>query len=75
MKDNKPIGDTMADRANIVAKENVFTIEIASVKAEDSGNYTCRLTKDNGEVATCSAQLEVHQREWNTRNLESVSWL
>lgn len=61
MKDNKPIGDAMADRVKIVAKDNVFTLTIASVKDEDKGQYTCRVTKDNGEVATCSAQLEVHQ--------------
>lgn len=63
MKDNKPIGDAMADRVKIVAKENVFTLTIGSVKDEDKGQYTCRVTNANGEVATCSAQLEVHQRK------------
>ena len=50
-----------ADRANIVAKDNVFTLEVASVKAEDKGNYTCRITNANGEAVACSANLDVHQ--------------
>ena len=61
MKDNKPIGDAMADRVKITAQENVFTLEITSAKNEDKGQYTCRITNTGGEVATCSAQLEVHQ--------------
>ena len=63
MKDNKPIGDAMADRVKITAKDNVFTLEVSSVKVEDKGQYTCRVTNAGGEVATCSAQLEVHQRK------------
>merc|ERR1711899_434926 len=51
----------MADRANIVAKDNVFTLEVASVKADDKGNYTCRITNANGEAVACSANLDVHQ--------------
>ena len=60
MKDNAPIGDAMADRAKITAKDNVFTLEITKVAAGDKGNYTCRVTNDNGEAVACSAQLEVH---------------
>ena len=52
----------MADRVKIVAKENVFTLSFTSVKDEDKGTYACRVTNANGEAATCSAQLEVHQR-------------
>ena len=63
MKDNKPIGDAMADRVKITAKDNVFTLEVSSVKVEDKGQYTCRVTNAGGDVATCSAQLEVHQRK------------
>ena len=63
MKDNKPIGDAMADRVKITAKDNVFTLELSSVKVEDKGQYTCRVTNAGGDVATCSAQLEVHQRK------------
>lgn len=61
LKDNKPLGDSMADKVKIVAKENVFTLELTSVQDSDSGQYTCRLTNAAGEAATCSAQLEVHQ--------------
>merc|ERR1719210_3036057 len=50
----------MADRAKITAKDNVFTLEITKVAAGDKGNYTCRVTNDNGEAVACSAQLEVH---------------
>ena len=62
LKDNKPIGDNMADRAKITAKENVFTLTIDKVASGDSGQYTCRVTNANNETCTCSAQLEVHQR-------------
>jgi len=61
LKDNKPIGDAMADRVKIVAKENVFTLSFTSVKDEDKGTYACRVTNASGEATTCSAQLEVHQ--------------
>ena len=61
MKDNKFIGDLMADRAKIVSKDNVFSLEIDNVNTGDKGNYTCRITNTNGEAAACSAQLEVHQ--------------
>ena len=63
MKDNKPIGDAMADRVKITAKDNVFTLEVSSVEVADKGQYPCRVTNAGGEVATCSAQLEVHQRK------------
>ena len=63
LKDNKPIGDNMADRAKITAKENVFTLTIDKVQSGDSGQYTCRVTNANNETCTCSAQLEVHQRK------------
>ena len=63
LKDNKPIGDAMADRVKIVAKENVFTLSFTSVKDEDKGTYACRVTNASGEATTCSAQLEVHQRK------------
>ena len=69
MKDNKPIGDAMADRVKIVAKDNVFTLTISSVKDEDKGQYTCRVSNANGEAATCSAQLEVHQRKSQLNNM------
>ena len=51
------------DRAKITAKENVFTLSIEKVAGADSGQYTCRVTNANNETATCSAQLEVHQRK------------
>jgi hypothetical protein len=63
LRDNKPLGDAAADRFKVVAKENVFKLEISSCKDEDKGQYTCRVTNAGGEVATCSAQLEVHQRK------------
>ena len=67
MKDNAPIGDAMADRAKITAKDNVFTLEISKVAAGDKGNYTCRVTNDNGEAVACSAQLEVHACKYRVR--------
>ena len=69
MKDNAPIGDAMADRAKITAKDNVFTLEITKVAAGDKGNYTCRVTNDNGEAVACSAQLEVHACKYETEKL------
>ena len=48
----------------IVAKENHFTLEMPACSAEDSGQYTCRVSDAAGTAnVTCSAQLEVHQRE------------
>ena len=73
MKDNKPIGDDMADRVKITAKDNVFTLAVSSVKVEDKGQYTCRVTNAGGEVATCSAQLEVHQRKISLFNVSNQS--
>jgi hypothetical protein len=61
LKDNKPLDGSVADRAKIVAKENHFTLELSKVVSGDSGQYTCRVSNPNGEAATCSAQLEVHQ--------------
>ena len=85
LKDNKPIGDNMADRAKITAKENVFTLTIDKVQSGDSGQYTCRVTNANNETCTCSAQLEVHQRKsmttacifccWSLCNLDKYLYL
>lgn len=47
----------------IVAKENHFTLELPTCSAEDSGQYTCRVSDAAGANVTCSAQLEVHQRK------------
>jgi len=63
LKDNKPIGDEVADRVKIVAKENVFTLSFDKAQAGDKGTYACRVTNANGEATTCSAQLEVHTRK------------
>ena len=71
MKDNKPIGDDMADRVKITAKDNVFSLALSSVKVEDKGQYTCRVTNAGGDVATCSAQLEVHQRKYSENAFDS----
>ena len=47
-----------------MAKENHFTLELPACSAEDSGQYTCRVSDAAGSAnITCSAQLEVHQRE------------
>ena len=73
MKDNAPIGDAMADRAKITAKDNVFTLEITKVAAGDKGNYTCRVTNDNGEAVACSAQLEVHACKYKIEKLRMKS--
>ena len=67
LKDNKPLDGSVADRAKIVAKENHFSLELSKAVAGDSGQYTCRVTNPNGEAATCSAQLEVHEREFFKR--------
>jgi len=60
LKDNKPIGEELAARVKIVAKENVFTLSFDKAQAGDKGTYACRVTNANGEATTCSAQLEVH---------------
>ena len=63
LKDNKPIGEELAARVKIVAKENVFTLSFDKAQAGDKGTYACRVTNANGEATTCSAQLEVHTRK------------
>jgi hypothetical protein len=63
LRDNKPLQDKLADRVKIMAKENHFTLELQNCMAEDSGQYTCRLTGPAGENITCSAHLEVHKRK------------
>ena len=65
LKDNKPIGEELAARVKIVAKENVFTLSFDKAQAGDKGTYACRVTNANGEATTCSAQLEVHTRKWS----------
>jgi len=60
LRDNKPLDDAMADRVKISSKGNQFTLVLMSCRPEDSGQYTCRVTANGGETATCSANLEVH---------------
>ena len=68
LKDNKPLGGAMADKAKITAKENVFTLEMSGVQKGDSGTYSCRVTDQNQVTITCSANLEVHSRKFNDYN-------
>ena len=71
LKDNKPIGEELAARVKIVAKENVFTLSFDKAQAGDKGTYACRVTNANGEATTCSAQLEVHTRKWQVHRFFS----
>ena len=71
LKDNKPIGEELAARVKIVAKENVFTLSFDKAQAGDKGTYACRVTNANGEATTCSAQLEVHTRKWSIDSFSS----
>jgi len=60
LKDNKPLDDKLADRVKITSKDALFSLELSNCSPADSGNYTCRITAQGGETATCSANLEVH---------------
>ena len=63
LKDNKPLEDKLADRVKITSKDALFSLEISNCTPGDSGQYTCRVTAPGGETATCSANLEVHNRK------------
>jgi len=60
LKDNKPLDDKLADRVKITSKDALFSLELSNCSPADSGNYTCRITAQGGETATCSANLVVH---------------
>ena len=61
--------------SQIVAKENHFTLELPACSAEDSGQYTCRVSDAAGSAnITCSAQLEVHQRENFSLKIRSTTY-
>ena len=65
LKDNKPLDDSLADRVKITSKDALFSLEISSCAPADSGLYTCRVTAQGGETATCSANLEVHNCKYS----------
>nr|XP_046471281.1 obscurin isoform X9 [Neodiprion pinetum]XP_046471284.1 obscurin isoform X9 [Neodiprion pinetum] len=61
LKDNKPLDDKLADRVVTSAENNsTFKLEIANVSESDSGIYTARAVNSDG-IATCTAQLIVHE--------------
>ena len=68
LKDNKPLDDKLADRVKIVAKENHFTLELQNASPADSGQYTVRLSGNDGQNVACSAHLEVHKRKFSLRH-------
>ena len=59
-RDNKPLDDKLADKVKVTSKGNTFTLTVQSCTPAESGQYTCRVTAQGGESATCSANLEVH---------------
>ena len=69
LKDNKALDDKLADRVKVTSKDALFSLELSNCSPADSGLYTCRITAQGGETATCSANLEVHNCKLNGRIL------
>ncbi len=59
-------------RLKLVAKENHFTLELQNCMAEDSGQYSCRVTGGDKGTITCSAHLEVHECKFSNIDIERV---
>lgn len=61
LKDNKPMSELLADRANVTHTDNRnFRMELKNCVESDSGTYTALAANKSGN-STCTAQLLVHE--------------